>query len=46
MHFTGRENDGTGRYYYRTRYYHRGLHSPNLIATGAGRGYLACHHLS
>jgi len=23
--FTGRENDGTGLYYYRTRYYHAGL---------------------
>ena len=24
--FTGRENDGTGLYYYRARYYHPGLH--------------------
>jgi RHS repeat-associated protein len=24
--FTGRENDGTGLYYYRNRYYHPGLH--------------------
>src|SRR5258708_24952191 len=25
LHYTGRENDGTGLYYYRARYYHPGL---------------------
>jgi RHS repeat-associated protein len=43
--YTGRENDGTGLYYYRARYYHPGLHGfvsedPIRLTGGTSNFYL------